>query len=195
MDVTFTATQPLSILIGRKAESLPAADLRFFVARALEQARAGTLAVLRMSPENLRGMLRAVLRVAGAPATPFEIAEEAADEATALWLSRMRKPEIAAQIPMEAVKGELIEEASRALANLPSIDDYIRGCRYTADRIGLLACRHPQSALRALCGLHKESNDDASTVAQRQEQLRSSQALRELVAFLLSDEYAALVSG
>jgi len=194
-DVTFTATQPMSLLIGRRAESLPAAELRFFVARAFEQARAGTMATLRMSSDNLRGLLRAVLRIAGAPATPFEIAEEAADEATSLWLRRLRHPDIASLVPIAQHRDELIAEAGRALSDPPSLDDYIRGCRYTADRIGLLACRHPQAALRALCGLHRERDEDASTVAKRQEQLRSSQALRELVSFLLSDEYAALVSG
>jgi len=194
-DVTFTATQPMSLLIGRRAESLPAGELRFFVARAFEQARAGTMAALRMSPDNLRGMLRAVLRIAGAPATPFEIAEEAADEATSLWLRRLRNPGIASLLPIAQHRDELIAEAGRGLTDPPDLDDYIRGCRYTADRIGLLACRHPQAALRALCGSHKESDVATSTVAQRQEQLRSSQALRELVGFMLSDEYAALVSG
>ena len=197
MDVTFTATQPLSILIGRKAESLPASDLTFFVARALEQARAGTLAILRMSPDNLRGMLHAVLHLAGAPGAPFEIAGEAADEATALWLGRMHKPEIAALIPIDAVKDDLIENASRALANLPEIDDYIRGCRYTADRVGLFACGLPLTALRALCGLLKDGSagEETATVAQRQEHLRNSPALRELVAFMMSEEFAALVEG
>ena len=196
MDVTFTATQPLSILIGRRAESLAAADLRFFVARALEQARAGTLAVLRMSPDNLRGMLRAVLRVAGAPGTPFEIAEEAADEATALWLTRLRKPEIAALIPIVEHKDELIADASHALANPPDLDDYIRGCRYTADRVGLLLCGRPLAALRALSGQLKDgASEETATVAHRQEQLRASQAMRELVAFMVSEEYGALVDG
>jgi hypothetical protein len=197
MDVTFTATQPLSILIGRKAESLAASDLTFFVARALEQARAGTLAVLRMSPDNLREMLHAVLRLACAPGTPFEIAEESADKATALWLGRMHKPEIAALIPLDAVKDDLIENASRALANLPEIDDYIRGCRYTADRVGLLACGLPLTALRALCGLLKDGSagEETATIAQRQEHLRTSPALRELVAFMMSEEFAALVEG
>jgi tetratricopeptide (TPR) repeat protein len=194
-EVTFTATQPMSLLIGRRAESLPAAELRFFVARAFEQARAGTMAALRMTPDNLRGMLRAVLRIAGAPATPFEIAEEAADEATSLWLRRLRNPDIASSLPIAQHRDQLIAEAGRALSDPPNLDDYIRGCRYTADRIGLLACRHPQAALRALCGSHKESGDAAPSVAQRQEQLRSSQALRELVGFMLSDEYATLVSG
>jgi tetratricopeptide (TPR) repeat protein len=197
MDVTFTATQPLSILIGRRAEALAADDLRFFVARALEQSRAGTLAVLRMSPENLRGMLRALLRVAGAPGTPFELAEEAADEATALWLTRLRKPEITALIPIDEHKDELIAEASRALAAPPDLDDYIRGCRYTADRVGLLVCGRPLVALRALAGLLKDGSaaEEAATVAQRQEQLRASQAMRELVAFMVSEEYGALIDG
>jgi tetratricopeptide (TPR) repeat protein len=196
-DVTFSATQPLCILIGRRAETLPAADLRFLVARALEQARAGTLAVLRMSPDNLRGLLRAVLRVAGAPGTPFELAEEAADEATALWLARLRKPEMAALIPMDKIKGEILSDAASALANPPSIDDYIRGCRYTADRVGLLLCGRPLSALRALAGLLKDGGvvEDVSSVTHRQEHLRASLALCELVAFLLSDEYVALVQG
>ena len=195
MDVTFTATQPLSILIGRRAESLAPSDLRFFVARALEQARAGTLAVLRMSPDNLRGMLRAVLRVAGAAGTPFEMAEEAADEATALWLTRLRKPEIAALIPIHEHKDELIADASHALANPPDLDDYIRGCRYTADRVGLLLCGRPLAALRALAGLLKDgsSAEETTTVAHRREQLRASQAMRELVAFMVSEEYGALV--
>jgi tetratricopeptide (TPR) repeat protein len=195
MDVTFTATQPLSILIGRRAEALAAPDLRFFVARALEQARAGTLAVLRMSPDNLLGMLRAVLRVAGAPGTPFEIAEEAADEATALWLTRLRKPEIAALIPIGEHKDDLIADASHALANPPDLDDYIRGCRYTADRVGLLLSGHPLAALRALAGLLKNGSaaEGSATVLQRQEQMRASQAMRELVAFMVSEEYGALV--
>jgi hypothetical protein len=197
MDVTFTATQPLSILIGRRAETLAADDLRFFVARALEQARAGTLAALRMSPDNLRGMLRAVLRVAGAPGTPFEIAEEAADEATALWITRLRKPEILALIPIDDHKDELIADASHALANPPDLDDYIRGCRYTADRVGLLLCGRPLAALRALAGLLKDGSaaGETATVVQRQEQLRASQAMRELVAFMVSEEYGALVDG
>ncbi len=195
VDVTFTATQPLSILIGRRAESLAAEDLRFFVARALEQARAGTLAVLRMSPDNLRGMLRAVLRVAGAPGTPFEIAEEGTDEATALWITRLRKPEIAALLPIEAHKDDLIADAGHALANPPDLDDYIRGCRYTADRVGLLACGRPLAALRALGGLLKDGSDseETATVTQRQEQVRASLAMRELVTFMVSEEYGALV--
>jgi tetratricopeptide (TPR) repeat protein len=196
-DVTFSASQPLCILIGRRAESLPSTDLRFLLGRALEQARAGTLAVLRMSADNLRGMLRAVLRVAGAPGTPFELAEEAADEPTALWLSRLRKPEISALIPLAERKGELLADAAAALVNPPELDEYIRGCRYTADRVGLLLCGRPITALRALAGQLKDGGvaEEALTTSQKREQLRASPAARELCAFMVSAEYASLVEG
>ena len=195
VDVTLSATQPLRILIGRRAEALQPEDLRFFVARALEQARAGTLALLRMSQENLHGMLRAVLRVAGASGSPFDLAGESADESTALWIERLRSPETMALLPLERIKGELIEHARRALASPPEIDTYLRGCRYTADRIGLLASGKPLSVLRALAGSLKDGavSIDAATVAQRQELVRNSQALRELVSFMISEEYSVLV--
>jgi tetratricopeptide (TPR) repeat protein len=197
VDVTLSANQPLRILIGRRAEALPPEELRFFVARALEQARAGTLALLRMSQENLHGMLRAVLRVCGAPGTPFEIASEAADESTALWLARLRNQETSALLPLDRIKDELCEHAQQALTNTPEIDVYLRGCRHTADRIGLLASGKPLSVLRALAGSMKDGGSaiDSASVASRQELLRNSQALRELIAFMLSEDYSALVVG
>jgi tetratricopeptide (TPR) repeat protein len=194
-DVTLSATQPLRVLIGRRAEALAPEDLRFFVARALEQARAGTLALLRMSQENLQGMLQAVLRIAGAPGTPFDIAGESADASTALWLERLRQPDIAALIPLGQFKDDLLENARQALANPPEIEAYIRGCRYTADRVGLLASGKPLAVLRALSGSVKDAGGsvDTTSVVHRQELMRGSQALRELVAFMLSEEYASLV--
>lgn len=199
IDVTLSATQPLRIVIGRRAEALESDELRFFVARVLEQARAGTLALLRMSQENLQGMLQAVLRVAGAPfdvaAASFDVAAEAVDASTALWLERLRRPETATLMPLDRRREELVEQARQALAHPPEIDSYIRGCRYTADRIGLLASGKPLSVLRALAGSAKDSGVaiDAASVVQRQELMRKSQALRELVAFMLSEEYGALV--
>jgi hypothetical protein len=197
VDVTLSANQPLRILSGRRAEALPPEDLRFFVARALEQARAGTLTLLRMSQENLRGMLRAVLRICGEPGTPFDIAGEGADDSTVLWLDRLRRPETAALLPLQRIRDELSEYARQALAQTPEIDAYIRGCRYTADRIGLLASGKPLSVLRALAGSLKDSSVaiDSAMVAQKQDLLRNSQTLRELVAFMLSEEYSALVVG
>jgi tetratricopeptide (TPR) repeat protein len=195
VDITLSATQPLRVLIGRRAESLQVEDLRFFVARALEQVRAGTLALLRMSQEDLQGMLQAVLRVAGAPGAPFDIAGEAADENTARWIERLRRADTALLIPLDRIRDELIENARQALATPPEIETYIRGCRYTADRVGLLASGKPLSVLRALAGSVKDGGItiDAATVAERQELLRSSQSMRELVSFMFSEEYSGSV--
>ena len=55
-DVTFAASRPIVVIMGQKAEDLDVAELRFFVGRALEQARAGTLAVARLSVDNLRAL-------------------------------------------------------------------------------------------------------------------------------------------
>jgi hypothetical protein len=99
---------------------------------------------------------------------------------------------------LDKAKEELIDSATRALANPPELDSYIRGCRYTADRMGLLASGRPLAALRALAGLLKvdsAATSDEATLARRQEQLRASPALSELVAFMLSEEYGALVEG
>jgi hypothetical protein len=107
----------------------------------------------------------------------------------------LRKPEIAALIPIPEHQNEFIADASHALADPPDLDDYIRGCRYTADRVGLLVCGRPLAALRALAGFLKDGSaaEETATIAHRQEQLRASQAMREMVAFMVSEEYGALV--
>jgi hypothetical protein len=48
-------------------------------------------------------------------------------------------------------------------------------------------------ALRALTGQFKREGASPAEEGTRQERVRSSTALRELVAFMLSDDYAALV--
>jgi hypothetical protein len=58
-------------------------------------------------------------------------------------------------------------------------------------------CGRPMTALRAVAGLLKDAGagDEGRTVAQRREQMRSSLAMRELCAFMVSDEYAALIES
>ena len=68
---------------------------------------------------------------------------------------------------------------------------------FTANRIGLLLCGRPLTALRALAGLLKDggTGEEAPSTAQKREQMRASSAMRELVAFMLTDEYASLAEG
>ena len=104
-------------------------------------------------------------------------------------------PEIAALIPLAKLRGELLADAAATLVNPPELDDYIRGWRYTADSVGLLVCGRPMTALRALAGLLKEGSagDEATSVAQRRDQMRDSPAMRELVSFMLGDDYGAMI--
>ena len=79
------------------------------------------------------------------------------------------------------------------LSRPPDLEGYVRGCRHTADRVGLLCCGSPLVALRALTGQFKREGTSPADEGTRQERVRSSTALREMVAFMLSDEYASLV--
>jgi hypothetical protein len=195
-DVTFAATQPLTVVIGWRAENLEAPELRFFIGRALEQARAGTIAVARLSLGNLRGLLRGVIRVVSLGAPLGETSEEDIEnEIASQWATRLSQPAIARLMPIGKERADLLVDAGEVLARPPDLEGYVRGCRFTADRVGLLSSGSPLVALRALAGQYKfEENPPAlETMTERQERIRSSAALREMVAFMLSDEYASLV--
>jgi len=193
-DVTFAATQPLTVVMGQRAEELDDGELRFFVGRALEQARAGTLAVARLSVDNLRGLLRGVIRVVSMGGSDGEVSEpDSESERAATWAALLSQPQIARLMPTGKVRADLLVDAGEALSRPPDLEGYVRGCRHTADRVGLLCCGSPLVALRALTGQFKREGTSPADEGTRQERVRSSTALRELVAFMLSDDYAALV--
>ena len=193
-DVTFAASQPLMVIMGQKAEDLDVAELRFFVGRALEQARAGTLAVARLSVENLRGLLRGVIRAVSLAAPEAEaVGQDSENDRAANWASLLSQPKIARFMPTGKIRADLLVDAGEALTRPPDLEGYVRGCRYTADRVGLLCCGSPLVALRALAGQLKPEGGSQTEEGARQERVRSSTSLREMVAFMLSDEYASLV--
>jgi hypothetical protein len=194
-DVSFAPAQPLTVVMGRRTQDLATAEVRFLLARALEQARAGTLAVVRLSPSELRSLLRGIIRTVSVhPSDRLDQDEEGLRAAG--WAERLAAPGVARFLPMGKDSADVLVEAGDALSRPPDLDGYLRGCRFTADRVGLLACGSPLVALRALSGAFKaprpSQHDDLAT--QRQEQVRSSSALRELISFMLSDDYAALLS-
>jgi hypothetical protein len=96
-------------------------------------------------------------------------------------------------MPAGKVRADLLVDAGEALSRPPDLEGYVRGCRHTADRVGLLCCGRPLVALRALAGQFKREGTSPAEEGTRQERVRSSTALREMVAFMLSDEYASLV--
>ena len=195
-DVTFATTQPLTVIVGQRAEDLDVGELRFLVGRALEQARAGTLAVARLSVANLHGLLRGVIRAVSLGASDREATgQDSESDRASNWASLLSQPSIARLMPTGKVRADLLVDAGEALTRLPDLEGYVRGCRYTADRIGLLCCGSPLVALRALAGQGKHDGTLPAEegARERRERVRSSTAMRELIAFMLSDEYASLV--
>jgi hypothetical protein len=195
-EVTFAAVQPLTLVLGRRAERLARPELDFLLARALEQARAGTLAVARLSVGDLRGLLRGVIRAVSLQSGESDGEQDPEGERASAWAARLSAPEVARLMPEGKEGADLLLEAGEALARPPDLEGYVRGCRFTADRIGLLACGSPLVALRSLAAALKapEPAVGQGLSIQRQEQVRSSAALRELVAFMLSEEYAASIA-
>jgi tetratricopeptide (TPR) repeat protein len=194
VDVTFAASRPLMVLVGQRAEDLEVSELRFFIGRALEQARAGTLAVARLSVETLRGLLRGVIRAVSLGATDGETSgQDSEDDRASTWASLLTQAAIARFMPTGKVRADLLVDAGEALSRPPDLEGYVRGCRYTADRVGLLCCGSPLVALRVLAGQFKQDAGSSVDEGARQERVRSSTAMREMVAFMLSEEYASLV--
>jgi tetratricopeptide (TPR) repeat protein len=166
-------TRPVTIALGPRAAELPAAELTFLGARALEDARSGTFVATALAPPALLELLRALALFLGGHPGSGDL-----DRNVAAWLTDQ---EHAALLPDDRVQlvvdlEEVLAGASELEAGLP---DYLRGCRYTADRVGLVVCGGPLTALRALAAT--EGDRDAA-------------AFGELVAFLLSPEYRALFS-
>jgi tetratricopeptide (TPR) repeat protein len=193
-DVTFAASQPLTVVMGQRCESLEDPELRFFVARVLEQARAGTMAVARLSVSDLRGLLRGVIRVVSMGASDEAPGErDSESDLAASWASRLSQPQIARLLPSGKTRADLLVDAGEALSRPPDLEGYVRGCRFTADRVGLLASGSPLVALRALTGFYKQDSGAATSASEQQERVRSSAAAREIIGFMLSDDYTSLV--
>jgi hypothetical protein len=172
-------SRPITVAVGPRVAELPAAELAFLGGRALEEARAGTFIAATLPAHALTDLLRAVAVVLGGQASA---GGGELDRAVAAWLS---DPEQAALLSDEG-RPRLVaalEEVLSAPAELEArLSDYLRGCRFTADRLGLLACGSPVAALRALAAVDGATGPDGTA------------ALGELVAFLLSPAYRSLVS-
>jgi hypothetical protein len=167
----------VTIALGPKAAELPRDELAFLGGRALEDVRAGTFIATAVPPPLLLDLLRAVAGFLGRKPAASEL-----DRTVTAWLTI---PEHAAMLPDEdrpRILGDLEEVLAQAATFEARLLEYLRGCRFSADRVGLLACGSPVAALRALAAVDATEGTEGAA------------ALSELVAFLLSPEYRALLS-
>jgi hypothetical protein len=176
-DALVVGTRPVTIALGPKAAELPQAELAFLAGRALEDVRSGTFIATAVPPAALVELLRAVANFLARRSSSVEL-----DRNVASWLTI---PEHAALLGDEerprlvADLDEVLAEAGTLEARMP---DYLRGCRFTADRVGIFTCGSPVAGLRALAAVDGTEGPDGAA------------ALSELVSFLLSPEYRALLS-
>jgi tetratricopeptide (TPR) repeat protein len=172
-DAVVIGTRPVTIALGPRTAELPPAELAFVAGRALEEVRSGSFIASALPPPALVELLRAVsLFLGGRSAGGSDV-----DRQVAAWLY---EPEQAALLP-DAARPALLADLDELLADPAQVEagmtQYLRGCRFTADRVGLVTCGNPLAAVRAL--LTRETADAPA-------------ALSELVAFLLSPAYLAL---
>ena len=176
-DIAVVGTHPVTIALGPKAAELPPGELAFLGGRALEDARSGTFIATALSGPALVELLRAVAGFLARRSGGGEL-----DRSVAAWLT---VPEHAALLGDEG-RSQLVADLDELLASAGEVEgrltEYLRGCRFSADRVGLVACGSPVAALRALAAVGGTESDEGAA------------ALGELVGFLLSPEYRALLS-
>jgi hypothetical protein len=203
--------RPPRIALGEWTERLSSAERTFLVARALEECRAGTFLVASLTDGGLHDLLSGVAEAAGAaPGAPGSPADgggaaDAGDGPPLGEIGRaaaalLAEPDRAAALPTGESRAVWLEALRAALARPPALGPYLHGCAATAERVGALLCRDPLLALSTVASAYRGVSavrTDPMLVAvnaTRAEQVRALPLLRELVAFLVSDEYEGALS-
>jgi hypothetical protein len=183
-DVTALATRPALVTIPRTMLVQPDDELTFAVAYAFDRLRSG-LGLVDGATAGEAGQVEALLRGAAAAlsgrAPPeLPLAAEAATELS----TPDRLAALVGSAPRPRVAGDLLlaEEA------LVGWEGFRAAAALASDRFALLACRSPLGALRALYRRH--GGDELSAEHARRSRFLRAPRLRELVAFLMSGDYA-----
>jgi Tfp pilus assembly protein PilF len=179
--VVASAGKPAQLRVTSAAATLPDAAWTFLLARALEDARAGLSGLRRLGPSERMQAL------AGAQAA---LLGETPDGDRARAAARLVNDAMAALPPGDA-RARLVADLRQVLSSAPDWDGFARAAAHTANRVGLLACGDASAALSMLAredaALAKGNDADA-----RRAFLRTP-AARELVRFMLSPAYVAIV--
>lgn len=188
-EVQVLATGPLTVAVGARVRDLARAEMVFMVARALEDARSGTFLVKALPTDGVVDMLRGAMRVLAPAAAPDSaVATAKLGDVGRLVAAHLGDPAMSALLPTGDERGALRDALAQTLAQPSEIDDYRLGARLTADRLGALVCGSPVAALRVVSGAPVLS-------LSREESLRSSPVLRDLIAFMFSNEYKDLMNN
>lgn len=177
-------------------EPLTRSELRFALGRNLQHIRSGHAAYLQLRPERLAQMLERVPNVARIPVQLNQTLKKLAD-----WL-----PASSLQTASSVVSSLLPESEPQILPEglVEQVRNWLLALEYSADRAGLLVCG---SVAAACAGIVRTTAPTAECAPDLIRQggralLRRNDLdrgvvlrLRELLRFILSDQYLAFVNG
>ena len=175
-------TDPVSLIVGSQFDRrLRESDKRFLLARQLERLRAGHQLFDRLAPEAMRALVSAAARIADDRA-PICAGAAAVD-------AMQRK--IVKAISRKARRG--LDELRGRLDGIGTFDAtaHVTAARHSCNRAGLVMTNDIDAAIRALAReegikpVFSDAKGAAETVGQ-------SEAVRELLAFAISEEYFRL---
>jgi tetratricopeptide (TPR) repeat protein len=197
-DVVAIATRPASILIAPGLLDGPDEELVFLVGRAIDRVRSGRALVEGATSGSVEDMA-ALLRGAHSALTGEAPPEEGLGAEVA---AAMGSPERATAVVRHMATGSAtIDDLQAAEDALYAWDAFTEAAARASDRFGLLACRSPLGALRALHGLDRASGtgpleDDGQPSDRARERERErrieflgSRSVRDLVEFMLDPAY------
>jgi tetratricopeptide (TPR) repeat protein len=176
-------SQPAGLLISPSAARLGPQAWSFVAGRALEALRSG---LVTAGLTNAEGMAR-LFDGARASLDNSRVDDPRA-RAVADWLVR---PEAILLLGTVEARAELLVDVEAALEAMPDWQTFRRGTRHTCNRVGLLVCGSPLSALSVISEgeLYGDDGEPPSTETRR-EFLRGASA-RETIQFMLSPIYEA----
>jgi hypothetical protein len=176
-------SQPAGLLISPSAARLGPQAWSFVAGRALEALRSGLVTAGLTSAEGMARLFE------GARASlDNSRVDDPRGRAAADWLVR---PEAILLLGTVEARAELLVDVEAALEAMPDWQTFRRGTRHTCNRIGLLVCGSPLSALAVISEgeLYGDDGEPPSTETRR-EFLRGPSA-RETIQFMLSPAYEA----
>jgi tetratricopeptide (TPR) repeat protein len=176
-------SQPAGLLISPSAARLGPQAWSFVAGRALEALRSGLVTAGLTSAEGMARLFE------GARASlDNSRVDDPRARAVADWLVR---PEAILLLGTLEARAELLVDVEAALEALPDWQTFRRGTRHTCNRVGLLVCGSPLSALAVISEGELYGDDgELPSNETRREFLRGPTA-RETIQFMLSPAYEA----
>jgi tetratricopeptide (TPR) repeat protein len=176
-------SQPAGLLISPSAARLGPQAWSFVAGRALEALRSGLVTAGLTGADGMARLFEGARAALGKGRADDPRAQAVAD-----WLIR---PELGLMLGSAEARAELLADVEAALQEMPDWQTFRRGTRHTCNRIGLLVCGSPLSALAVISEGELYGDDgEPPSVETRTEFLRGPTA-RETIVFMLSPAYEA----